>query len=188
LSLQAKELVYQDKEGIIRWTNNKERVAVFGANYCLPSACDYRAAAYVDGNRDDMIAEDLDHFKRMGWNGLRLCFWGDWQNTDREGNLIDNDHLRLFDKLIEEASKREIYMLLSPIVTYNSQWPEMNDTTNTGIMKYVGKADLILDPATKNAERNYINQLLNHRNRFTGRKIKDEPNILFVEIINEPSQ
>ena len=43
LSLQAKELVYQDKEGIIRWTNNKERVAVFGANYCLPSACDYRA-------------------------------------------------------------------------------------------------------------------------------------------------
>ena len=75
LFLQAKELVYQDKEGIIRWTNNKERVAVFGANYCLPSACDYRAAAYVDGNRDDMIAEDLDHFKRMGWNGLRLCFW-----------------------------------------------------------------------------------------------------------------
>lgn len=188
LLADAKSPVYQDDEGVIRWCSNNERIALYGANYCLPSACDYRAAEYVGGNRDDMISEDLDHFKRMGWDGLRLCFWGDWQNTDYEGNLIDNDHLRLLDKLIAEASEREIYMLLSPIVTYNSQWPEMNDTTNTGIMKYVSKGDLILDPSTKAAERNYITQLLNHTNRYTGKKLKDEPYILFVEICNEPTQ
>lgn len=187
-SMQSRELVYQDKEGNIRWMENNERVVLYGANYCLPSACDYRAATYVDGDRDAMIAEDLDHFRRMGWDGLRLCFWGDWQNTDKEGNLIDNEHLRLLEKLIAEASTRDIYMLLSPIVTYNSQWPEMNDTTNHGIMNYVSKADLVLDSATISAERNYITQLLNHTNRYTGRMIKDEPNILFVEICNEPAQ
>lgn len=186
---QAKELVYQDKEGNIRWSVNNERIALYGANYCLPSACDYRAAAYVGGDRDEMIAEDLDHFKRMGWNGLRLCFWGDWQNTDpKTGDLIENEHLRLLEKLIAEASKRDIYMLLSPIVTYNSQWPEMTDTTNVGLMNICSKADLVLNPRTKKAEHNYVTQLLNHTNRYTGRKIKDEPNILFIEISNEPAQ
>lgn len=188
LGLQAKELVYQDKEGNIRWTKDNSRVALYGANYCLPSACDYRAAAYVNGDRDAMIAEDLDHFKRMGWDGLRLCFWGDWQNTDVKGNLIQNEHLRLLERLIDEATERGIYMLLSPIVTYNSQWPEMTDSTNTGFMNVYSKADLILDPVAKEAQKNYVKQLLNHTNRYTGRKIKDEPNIIFVEVINEPAQ
>lgn len=186
--LQAQELVYQDKQGDIRWTKDGSRVALYGANYCLPSACDYRAAAYVNGDRDAMIAEDLDHFKRMGWDGLRLCFWGDWQNTDIQGNLIENEHLRLLERLIDEATKRNIYMLLSPIVTYNSQWPEMTDSTNTGFMNVYSKSDLILNPAAKEAEKNYMKQLLNHTNRYTGRKIKDEPNIIFVEVINEPAQ
>ena len=39
LGLQAQELVYQDKEGNIRWTKDNSRVALYGANYCLPSAC-----------------------------------------------------------------------------------------------------------------------------------------------------
>ena len=68
LGLQAQELVYQDKEGNIRWTKDNSRVALYGANYCLPSACDYRAAAYVDGDRDAMIAEDLDHLSE--WGGM----------------------------------------------------------------------------------------------------------------------
>ena len=83
--LQAQELVYTDAAGTIRWKKNKQEVSLFGANYCLPSACDFRAAAYMRGDRKQMIAEDMDHFKRMNWDALRLCFWGDFQNTDRDG-------------------------------------------------------------------------------------------------------
>ena len=43
------EKVYMDKQGVVRWTENKKEVALFGANYCLPSACDFRAAGYVGG-------------------------------------------------------------------------------------------------------------------------------------------
>ena len=78
---------------------------------------------------------------------------GDWQNTDAKGNLIQNEHLRLLERLIEEATKRDIYMLLSPIVTYNSQWPEMTDSTNTGFMNVYSKADLILEPVAKEAQK-----------------------------------
>ena len=182
------EKVYMDKQGVIRWTENRKEVALFGANYCLPSACDFRAADYVGGERKQMIVEDLEHFKRMNWDGLRLCFWGDYQNTDREGNLQENEHLHLLDYLIAEADKRDIYMLLSPIVTYNSQWPEMSDTTNTGLAKYYPKNTLIHDEEAIRAQENYMKQLLNHRNPYTGRCLKDEPNILFVELINEPTQ
>ena len=112
----AQELVYMDSSGVIRWKKNKQEIALFGANYCLPSACDFRAADYVGGDRKQMVVEDLDHFKRMNWDALRLCFWGDFQNTDRLGNLQENEHLELFDYLIAEACKRDIYMLLSPIV------------------------------------------------------------------------
>lgn len=187
-ALAAQEKVFQDKEGIIRWKKDKQEVALFGANYCLPSACDYRAAGYVDGDRKMMVQEDLDHFKRMGWQGLRICFWGDFENSDAEGNLIDNDHLDLMDFLIAEATKRDIYMLFSPIVTYDSQFPEMNDNSNTGFAKTYPKATLIHDEKAIQCEENYMKNMLNHVNHYTGRCIKDEPNILFVELINEPTQ
>ena len=186
--LMARELVFQDKDGIIRWKKNNQEVALFGANYCLPSSCDYRAAGYVGGDRKTMIREDLDHFNRMNWQGLRICFWGDWQNSDAEGNLIDNDHLNLMDYLIAEATKRDIYMLFSPIVTYDSQFPEMNDATNTGFAKTYKKSMLIHDEKAIKCQENYMKNILNHVNRYTGRCIKDEPNIIFVEIINEPTQ
>jgi len=189
INSMAEELVYIDKSGVIRWEKDKSEVALFGANYCLPSACDYRAAGYVNGDRKQMIKEDLDHFKRMGWDALRLCFWGDYQNSDIDGNLIENDHLDLLNFLIAEAAKRDIYMLLSPIVTYNSQWPDaMSDTTNTGFAKYYPKGSLYKDEKAIQVQENYWKQLLNYRNPYTERCIKDEPKILFVELINEPTQ
>ncbi len=188
-SLSAGELVWQDKKGIIRWKADNSEVALFGANYCLPSACDYRAAGMVGGDRKKMIEQDMAHFTRMGWDGLRLSFWGDWENSDKQGNLIGNDHLDLLDYLISAASERGIMMLLSPIVTYNANWPDKTQVKDMpGFSAHFPKADLITDPALIEAQKNYITQLLSHTNPYTGRKLKDEPNILFVEIINEPAQ
>lgn len=68
------EKVYTDKQGVIRWTENRKEVALFGANYCLPSACDFRAADYVGGDRKQMIVEDLEHFKRMNWEDYVSAF------------------------------------------------------------------------------------------------------------------
>lgn len=163
-------------------------MALFGANYCLPSSCDYRAAGYVNADRKAMVREDMDHFKRMGWDALRICFWGDFQNSDPDGHLIDNDHLNMMDYLIAEASRRGIYMLFSPIVTYDSQFPEMNDNSNTGYAKLFAKNTLIHDEKAIKCQINYMTDILNHVNRYTGRCIKDEPNIIYVEIINEPTQ
>src|SRR4051812_11975151 len=81
-----KELVYQDEQGVIRWVDSRQETSFFGANYCLPSACDYRAAGYITKDRKKMVDQDMAHFARMGWNALRLSFWGDFENTDSLGN------------------------------------------------------------------------------------------------------
>lgn len=183
----AESVVFIDKEGVIRWKNKKE-VALYGANYSLPSACDYRAAGYVNADRKKIIDRDMVHFARMGWDGMRLCFWGDFENSDREGNLVKNDHLDLLDYAIFRARERGIYILFSPITTYSSQWPDaMQDTVSArGFSVYYKKSKLGTDPEAIGVQQNYLRQILNHVNPYTGNAIKNEPNILFIEMINEP--
>src|SRR5687768_16231623 len=92
-----REIVYVDSQQVIRWRADDREVALFRANYCLPSASDYRAAGYLGADRKKLIEQDMAHFARLGWDGLRLALWGDWENSDREGNLIVNEHLDLMD-------------------------------------------------------------------------------------------
>ncbi len=73
----ASRAVYIDNQGVVRWRDNRQEVTLFGANYVLPTASDYRAAGYVHADRKKMIDADMAQFARMGWDGLRLTFWGD---------------------------------------------------------------------------------------------------------------
>lgn len=189
LPVTANRAVFVDTTGIVRWKDNRQQVALFGANYCLPSACDYRAAGYVTSDRKKVIDQDMAHFARMGFDALRLCLWGDFENSDHQGNLIQNDHLDLLDYLIARARERGIYMLLSPIVTYSSQWPDaMDDTAGLeGFSTFYKKSELGTNPQAIAAQANYLKQLLNHVNPYTGVSLKDEPAIIFLELINEPT-
>ena len=184
----ADRAVYLDKEGVVRWKDDRREVTLFGANYVLPTASDYRAAGYLHADRKRMIDEDMAQFARMGWDGLRLTFWGDWEASDSAGNLIANDHLDLQDYLIARARERGIYMLFSPIQLYGSNWPDaLGDTTAPGFGRRFGKERMGTDPAALAAQVNYLRQILDHVNPYTGVALKDEPAILFIELVNEPA-
>lgn len=116
IGLFAKELVYLDHQGVIRWNSNQHEVALFGANYSLASPCDYRAAGYVHSDRKKLVEKDRERFTRMGWDGMRLCFWGDWEICDTNGNVLDYT--------IYQAKQCGIYILFTPITTYASWWPD----------------------------------------------------------------
>src|ERR1700749_2190747 len=110
---EATRAVYLDKSGVVRWQDDNGEVALFGANYCIMSGSDYRMAGLVSRDRKKMIDEDMAQFARMGWTALLLCSWGDWENSDKAGNLIVNDHVDLMDYLIAKARERGIYILLT---------------------------------------------------------------------------
>jgi hypothetical protein len=184
----SKELIYVDPSGVLRWRTSNTEVAMLGANYCLPSASDYRAAGEISSDRKKMIDDDMTHFARMGWDALRLSFWGDWECCDRDGNLIANDHLDLLDYLIYRAKERDLHMLFSPIVTYSSTWPGADDPSVVGFSKFYKKEELGTNPKAIAAQVNYLKQILNHVNPYTKLALKDELYICFVELINEPAQ
>jgi hypothetical protein len=185
-TLSAQRTVYLDGDGVIRWSDTRQEVVLFGANYALPSSSDYRAAGYLTQDRKRLIDEDMAHFARMGWDGLRVAFWGDWQNADRAGNLIVNDHLDLVDYLIAKARERGIYILFNPIHTYHAGWPDALRDTFPGFAAHIEKSRLGTDSAAIAAQVNYLKQILNHVNPYTRTALKDEPSILFIEMINEP--
>jgi hypothetical protein len=180
--------VYLDRQGVIRWSDDRREVALFGVNYVLPTASDYRAAGYLHADRKKMIDEDVAQLARMGFDGLRLTFWGDWEAADSAGNLIANDHLDLLDYLVARARERGIYMLFSPIQLYSSNWPDAmeRDAATPGFGRLFGKARMGTDPAAIAAQVNYLKRILDHVNPYTGVALKDEPAVLFIELVNEP--
>jgi hypothetical protein len=183
----AAEPVYVDPAGVIRWSADQREVALFGANYCLPSATDFRAAGYVGADRKKLVEQDMTHFARMGWDAMRLCLWGDWENSDEKGNLLVNEHLDVMDYAIAEAKKRGVHILLTPITTYAAWWPDAKESDPyAGFSKRFEKSALGTNPAAIAAQCNYLRQILNQVNPYTGVALKDEPAILFVEMINEP--
>ncbi|MGH8252652.1 MAG: hypothetical protein ACRES2_01345, partial [Steroidobacteraceae bacterium] len=177
-----------DAAGTMRWRDDGSEVALFGANYCLMSGSDYRMAGLIGGDRKKMIDEDMAQFARMGWTGLRLCSWGDWENADQDGNLVLNEHVDLLDYLVAKARERGIYMLLTPIHTYDPRFADQlsQPSANQGFSRYFQRAEMGTNPRSIAAQQRYIGQLLNHVNPYTGVALKHEPAILFVEMINEP--
>ena len=184
----ATRAAYLDPAGVVRWRDSNDEVALYGANYCIMSGSDYRMAGLVSSDRKAMIDEDLAQFARMGWTALRLCSWGDWENADRAGNLIVNEHVDLLDYTIAQARKRGIYILLTPIHTYDPAFADQinQPSRNSGFSRYFARPQMGTNPASIAAQVNYIEQLLNHVNPYTAAALKDEPAILFVEVINEP--
>ncbi len=176
-----------DDRGVMRWSDTDEEVALFGVNYTVPFAYGYRALGYLGASREQTIDQDVAHFARMGLDGLRLHLW-DREISDFDGNLLDNDHLRLLDYLIARCSERGIYLVLTPINWYPPGYPEpAEDHPGQGFSKlYASKELMVTDPAAREPQTRYLSQLMEHVNAYAGSRYKHEPAILAFELINEP--
>ena len=168
-----------DGEGVLRWRDTGDEVALFGVNYYAPHVFDFSNLKLLGLPIHDVIDQDLAHFSRMGLDALRLHVF-DREITDEAGNLIENDHLELLDYLVARAKERGIYVVLTPI----AWWPGV--TPNSGFSNRYDMPEMILDPAAREAQRRYLDQFMRHVNAHTGLAFKDEPAVPVFELINEP--
>ena len=172
--------------GVWTWSSGAE-VAVFGVNYDLPSASAFRFAKASGMPFETIVEADFAHFRRMGFNGLRLCFWGDWENSTAEGAFVENEHSDVLDLIVKRAGEEGFACLFSPFVTYDASWPDSMARPRAGIAHAFKKEDLGRDPRAIAAQARYLREILQRRNPLTGRRYADEPALAAVELINEPT-
>jgi len=177
--------VYVDKEGVMRWGNTGTEVFGFGVNYTLPFAHAYRAAKILGVSPEKAIDEDVYHFARLGLDAYRVHVW-DVEISDSAGNLLENEHLHLFDYLLKKLKERGIKSILTPIAFTGSGYPESDEKASGFTSYYGGKANCLVNPDAVKAEERYLTMFLNHINPYTGIAYKDDPDIIAFEICNEP--
>ena len=178
-----------DKAGIMRWGTGGTgkagtEVRGFGTNYTVPFAHAYRTAKKMGVSLEKAIDNDVYHFARLGLDSYRVHAF-DTEISDTLGNLLDNDHLHLFDYLLKKLKDRGINQIITPIAYWGNGYPEPDEKTPGFSAKY-GKAACLTNPAAIRAQENYLAQFLNHVNPYTGVAYKNEPSLIAFEISNEP--
>ncbi len=177
--------VHVDTNGVLRWKGTNDEVSLFGVNYTTPFAYSYRAHKRLGLSLKKAIDLDVAQMSRLGFDAFRVHVW-DREISDQDGNVIQNEHLELFDYLLSKLADHGIKTILTPIAWWGNGWPEPDETTS-GFSQNYKRLELITNPKAREAQRNYLAQLLAHKNQYTKFSYKDDPSIIAIEIINEPT-
>jgi len=180
----AKSSIYVDDRGVIRWKDNNKEANFFGVNYTVPFAFGYRSHKTLQVPHEEAIDQDVYHLARLGLDAFRVHVW-DTEITDSVGNLIENEHLRLFDYLIAQLKKRNIKILITPIAFWGNGYPERDEATGSFSSKY-GKDRALVEEEAFKAQERYLEQFFKHKNPYTSLTYTDDPDVLAMEINNEP--
>jgi hypothetical protein len=182
ISTNQAELIIVD--GQLQYRKNGNEASFFGVNYCTPFAHSYRALQKLGKNHKEEIDKDIYHFARLGFDGFRIHIW-DTEISDSLGNLINNEHLDLLDYMLWKLQQRGIRIILTPLTFYNNGYPD--DATQTG-----GFANTISKGQATRKEfrpviKRYLSQFIAHVNPYNSQSYTQNPDIIAVEIINEPA-
>ncbi|WP_442589455.1 membrane or secreted protein [Pedobacter sp. AW31-3R] len=176
--------IFVDKKGVMRWQKDGTEATFFGLNYTAPFAYGYRSILRSGITVEQAIKDDVYHFSRLGLDAFRVHVW-DVEISDSLGNLINNEHLRLFDFLVAELKKRKIKTLITPIAYWGNGYPEKD--INTGSFSYrYGKQKALTEEAAFLAQERYLKQFFQHKNPYTGLTYQNDPDIIATEVNNEP--
>ena len=176
--------VYIDHDGLMRWHKDGKECAFLGVNYTVPFAYGYRSVLRTGITPEKVIDEDVYHFARMGINAFRVHVW-DTEISDSAGNLLSNEHLRLYDYLLLKLEQRGIRIMLTPLAFWGNGYPEPDSNTGSFSSRYNKQRVLVEEPAIL-AQENYLRQLMGHVNPYTKKKYMDDAFVIGMEINNEP--
>ncbi|MBN8446888.1 MAG: cellulase family glycosylhydrolase [Gammaproteobacteria bacterium] len=173
---------YHVKNGVLLAPNGEE-VTLFGVNYSLPFAFGYRSVAELGLDHREAIAMDVAHLARLGVTAYRVHLW-DKLLTDRDGNLLNNEHLALFDFLLQQLRQHHIKVIITPIAWWGSGYPAP-DPAEPGFAVPYSKNQMNEQPKAIAAQHRYLQQLMAHKN-LDGVSYAKDPNIVAFELFNEP--
>jgi len=158
--------------------------AYFGVNYSTPFAYSYRALGRAGVDVKKAIDVDVSHMARLGLNAYRVHVW-DREISDRNGHVLENEHLDAFDYLLSQLKEYGISVILTPVAWWPPGYPEPNPVTDSFSDRF-SREEMITSPAAIGLLKTYVGELLRHHNPYTGHPYFKDPNIIAVELFNEP--
>ncbi|GAB4091107.1 membrane or secreted protein [Flaviaesturariibacter terrae] len=177
-------LVYVDKSGVLRYTKGDAEATFFGVNYTVPFAYGYRSHKALGIDLEKAIDADVAHMARLGLDAFRVHVW-DVEISDSAGNLLQNEHLRLFDYLLMRLRERNIRVIITPIAFWGNGYPEPDEKTPGFSTKY-GKGPSVVKEEAIVAQENYLRQFFAHVNPYTKQTYIADANVVAAELNNEP--
>lgn len=158
---------------------------LYGVNFQTPISWEYNdrlrgagvplTAAGLNGVTDN----NIDDLVTLGVNHIR-CHLTPCDFTDEKGNLVETPYLDALDYLIAKAAEKNIYVSVA-LLNHMGQQGSGSAWTGKGTSTWVHDPDVVA------ACQNYVRQLVNRTNKYTGEKYKYTKNIAVLELINEPS-
>ena len=176
--------VYVDSDGVMRWKGSEKEVSLFGVNYTTPFAYSFRTHKKLGVDLKKAIDLDVAQMVRLGLDAFRVHVW-DREISDRDGNIMNNEHLDLFDYLISKLDENGIKSIITPIAWWATGWPEP-DIETPGFSQIYSKGELITNAKAREAQKKYLDQFINHVNPYTKHSYKNDPSVFAFEIVNEP--
>ncbi|MCX7697925.1 MAG: cellulase family glycosylhydrolase [Candidatus Goldbacteria bacterium] len=166
------ELIFEDGE----------RAKFFGTN--LVDGDIFRSYEEID--------KMVKRLAKLGVNIIRLhhmdAYWGEPNIFDKTKNSTRNfseDSLNKLDYLIYKLKEAGIYVFLDLLV--HRKLKKDDGIENFEKIPAGFKEVIFIDEKLQELTKEYIKNLLEHENAYTKVKYKDEPAIVFMEIINESS-
>lgn len=182
---KSSNLVYVDSKGVLRYTKGGAEASFFGVNYTVPFAYGYRSIKALGKEVKKEIDNDVYHLARIGIDAFRVHVW-DTEISDSLGNLLNNEHLDLFDYLVAQLKKRNIKIIITPIAFWGNGYPERDEQT-PGFSRVYGKGRANVNDTAIKAQEVYVQQFFKHVNPYTNSTYTADPDVIAVEINNEPS-
>ncbi|TFF36378.1 membrane or secreted protein [Mucilaginibacter psychrotolerans] len=176
--------IYIDAKGIIRLQKDDSEASFFGVNYTVPFAYGYRSHKKLSVDLEKAIDADVYHLARLGVTAFRVHVW-DTEISDFQGNLKENEHLRLFDYLLFKLEERGIRTIITPIAFWGNGYPDKDEHTGSFSDVY-GKEKALVDPKAFEAQERYLTQFFKHVNPYTKKTYGQDRFIIATEINNEP--
>ncbi len=155
-------------------------VALFGTNYYPNCWHQYENMKVLGVDFRDAIGQDLADMKACGIEIVRGMLF-DREAADADGNLMPNQHLAVFDILVDELNRQGLYLDLAALF-----WGESPDPYPGAYPARYTKMAMMFDDEAIACSARFTEQLLNHVNPHTGRSLKNEPCLAVIEIFSEP--
>ena len=170
-------------------------VTLWGVNYYAPFNHNFYNIAELGKEHFRAVDEDLDHLQLLGVDFLRLHMY-EREITDPAGNLVENANLRVFDYLMEQCEKRNIFLMIAPISYWNSVQNQLEQERlyaywNIGAQEAFGFTNfysidaLLWHPEALACQEHYFRSLFSHRNAFSGKLLREYRNLVVWELVNE---